>query len=51
MLEDVDLDKSVISSEMIIRTETKVIVNIIEVSEPILYHNENHKPMYGEITE
>ena len=51
MLWNVDLFKSVVSSEMIIITETKVIDNIIEVCEPVLHHNDNNTPMYGSIAE
>ena len=51
MLEDVDLDQSLISSVMNSSTETKDIDRIIEVREPFLHHNEKDKPMYGAIPE
>ena len=51
MLEEVDLDPSVVPSEMISIMEVKVIDNIIEVLEPVLYHNDNDTPMYGAIKE
>ena len=51
VLEDVELDQSVISSEMISSTETKVIDNIIEERETVLHQNEKDTPMYGEIIE
>ena len=51
MLEDVELYQSVIPSAMISSTETKVICNIIELSEPVLHHNEKDTSMYGNITE
>ena len=46
-LEDVDLDQYLVSSEMVISTEEKVIDNNIEAVEPILSHNEKVTPMYG----
>ena len=49
MLEDVDIDQSVVSSAMISITETKVIDNIIEERKPVLHKNEKDTPMYGEI--
>ena len=51
MLGDVDLDQSFVSSAMISITETKVIDNIVEWCEPVLYHNEKDTPIYGEIPE
>ena len=42
MLEYVDLDQSLVSSEMISSTETKVINNIIEVFEPLFNHNKKY---------
>ena len=51
MLEDAEIYQPVVSSAMIISTETKVIDNIIEVREPVLHHNEKDTPMYGAITE
>ena len=51
MLEDVDLDQSLISSVMNSSTETKDIDRIIEVREHFLHHNEKDKPMYGAIPE
>ena len=51
MLEDVDIDQSVVSSAMISITETKVIDNIIEERKPVLHKNEKDTPMYGEIPE
>ena len=41
--------KSVVSSAMIISTESEVIDNIIEVHEPVLHHNEKDLPVHGAI--
>ena len=46
-----ELDQSVVSSEIIGSTEMNVINNIIGVCETVLYHSERDTPMHGEITE
>ena len=46
MLEDVEIDQSVISSEIISSTDMKTIDDIIELREPVLHHKEKNKPMY-----
>ena len=51
MLEDVDINQSVVSSAIISSTEVKMIDNNIEVVEPVLYHNDKDTPMYGAVTE
>ena len=51
MLKDVELDQSVISSEMVISMEAKAIDYKIEVVEPVLYHNEKDIYMYGTVPE
>ena len=51
MLEDVDINQSVVSSAIISSTEVKMIDNNIEVVEPVLYHNEKDIYMYGTVPE
>ena len=49
MLEESELDQSVVSSAMMSSTETKFIDNIIKVREPVLYHNKKYAPLYGAV--